>query len=90
MAASLRIAADVGDTFTDIGLALEGGVVAARKVASTPQDYAQGVLRGIRELMQPHGLALGDIGEVLHGRAIATKRNRGRQGRPHRADLSHR
>jgi N-methylhydantoinase A len=72
MAAQLRIAADIGGTFTDIVLALEGGVVATRKVASTPQDYAQGVLRGICELMQLHGLALGDISEVLHGCTIAT------------------
>jgi N-methylhydantoinase A len=68
----LRIAADIGGTFTDIVLALECGAVATRKVASTPDDYARGVLRGIHELVQAHGLALNSIGEVLHGCTIAT------------------
>ena len=72
MSTTLRIAADIGGTFTDIVVALDGGAVATRKVASTPDDYARGVLQGIRELMAEHDLRLDCIGEVLHGCTIAT------------------
>ena len=72
MTQRLRIAADIGGTFTDIALMLEDGAVATRKVPSTPADYAAGVIRGIRELMQERHLPLGVIGEVLHGCTIAT------------------
>jgi N-methylhydantoinase A len=68
----LRIAADIGGTFTDIALMLADGAVATRKVPSTPADYAAGVLLGIRELMAAHDLPLLAIGEVLHGCTIAT------------------
>jgi N-methylhydantoinase A len=50
MPRTLRIAADIGGTFTDIALMLADGAVATRKVPSTPADYAVGVLQGIREL----------------------------------------
>ncbi len=72
MPSSLRIAADIGGTFTDIAVMLPDGAVATRKVPSTPADYAQGVLQGIRELAAEQQLALVDISEVLHGCTIAT------------------
>jgi len=72
MPATLRVAADIGGTFTDIAVMLDDGAVATRKVPSTPANYADGVLQGIRELAAERGLALGDIGEVLHGCTIAT------------------
>ncbi|HEX3350625.1 MAG TPA: hydantoinase/oxoprolinase family protein [Acetobacteraceae bacterium] len=49
----------------------DGGVI-TRKAASTPDDYARGVVRGIRELMAAQGLPLSAIGDVLHGCTIAT------------------
>jgi N-methylhydantoinase A len=72
MPRTLRIAADIGGTFTDIALMLADGAVATRKVPSTPADYAVGVLQGIRELMAERDLPLAEIGEVLHGCTIAT------------------
>lgn len=72
MPSSLRIAADIGGTFTDLAVMLDDGAVATRKVPSTPADYAEGVLQGIRELANERGLPLADIGEVLHGCTIAT------------------
>jgi N-methylhydantoinase A len=72
MLTSLRIAADIGGTFTDLAVMLDDGAVATRKVPSTPADYATGVLQGIRELAGEHRFALADIGEVLHGCTIAT------------------
>ena len=72
MGHQIRIAADIGGTFTDIALLCDDGTVATRKVPSTPADYAQGVLAGLRDLATSRGLALADIGEVLHGCTVAT------------------
>ena len=68
----LRIAADIGGTFTDIAVMLDDGRLATRKVASTPADYARGVIAGIAELASIEGLALGDVEAVLHGCTVAT------------------
>ena len=35
----LRVAADIGGTFTDIALIFPDGRLASRKVPSTPADY---------------------------------------------------
>lgn len=68
----LRIAADIGGTFTDVALIRINNTVATRKVASTPADYAQGVVQGIVELMAVEGLEPKSIGEVLHACTVAT------------------
>ncbi|MBL8698572.1 MAG: hydantoinase/oxoprolinase family protein [Alphaproteobacteria bacterium] len=68
----LKIAADIGGTFTDIAVFLADGRLATRKVPSTPGDYSRGVIDGIRELAAAAGLAMGDFGEVLHGCTVAT------------------
>ena len=38
----LRVAADIGGTFTDIAVFLPDGRLATRKVPSTPDDYGRG------------------------------------------------
>jgi len=48
--ASLRVAADIGGTFTDIAHIDANGAITTRKVLSTPGDYAEGVLRGVGEM----------------------------------------
>jgi N-methylhydantoinase A len=68
----IRIAADIGGTFTDVAYLGRGGVVATRKVPSTPGNYADAVIRGIDELMAERALSKGRIVEVLHGCTIAT------------------
>ncbi|MEM1315637.1 MAG: hydantoinase/oxoprolinase family protein [Pseudomonadota bacterium] len=70
--AGLRIAADIGGTFTDVALIRTDGAVATRKVASTPDDYARGVADGIAELVAAEALTPGDIGEVMHACTVAT------------------
>lgn len=69
---SLRIAADIGGTFTDVALIRADTTIATRKVASTPDDYARGVAEGILELIEVEGLAPSDIGEVMHACTVAT------------------
>lgn len=72
MSDRLRIAADIGGTFTDVALIRADGTIATRKVASTPEDYARGVAEGILELIAVESLAPDDIGEVMHACTVAT------------------
>jgi N-methylhydantoinase A len=67
-----KIAADVGGTFTDIALRYRDGRLATRKVPSTPDDYARGVISGILDLLTAVNIAPGDVSEVLHGCTVAT------------------
>lgn len=68
----LKIAADIGGTFTDIAMFLPGGHLATRKLPSTPDDYGRGVVQGILELAAAHDLPPEAIGEILHGCTVAT------------------
>ena len=72
MADGLRVAADIGGTFTDLAFIARDGLVATRKVPSTPGNYADAVIRGIDELMAHLKLDKGRIAEVLHGCTVAT------------------
>jgi N-methylhydantoinase A len=72
MSSGLRIAADIGGTFTDIAFITDEGVVATRKVSSTPRNYADAVVCGIHELVAEQKLDKSGISEVLHGCTIAT------------------
>ncbi len=72
-----KIGVDVGGTFTDIILDSEkiggdSGGVTVHKVPSTPEDQSIGVIRGITEICDKAGVALGDIEKVVHGTTIAT------------------
>jgi N-methylhydantoinase A len=68
----LRVAADIGGTFTDLAFISREGVIATRKVPSTPGNYADAVIRGIDELMAEQKLDKSRIAEVLHGCTVAT------------------
>lgn len=74
----LRIGVDIGGTFTDaVCLDEDTGEVRISKVASTPQDYSQGVLESIRLLMEDmaavtfvtHGTTVG-VNALLQGRLV--------------------
>jgi N-methylhydantoinase A len=72
MAGSLRIAADIGGTFTDVAMIRDDETIATRKVASTPDDYARGVAEGIMELIEVEGIDVSEVGEVMHACTVAT------------------
>ena len=60
---SWRIGVDIGGTFTDVVLADEAsGAVAIVKVSTTPRDFAQGVVDGLRAAMRTHGVAAAGSG----------------------------
>jgi len=69
---ALRIAADIGGTFTDIALMLADGTVAIGKVPSTPDDYSRGVIDGATALLAELAIDPAAIGDVLHGCTVAT------------------
>jgi N-methylhydantoinase A len=69
----VRIAVDIGGTFTDLQIldARQGRVV-AWKTPTTPADPSDGLLTGVREAASRFGFALSDVGLLLHGTTIAT------------------
>ena len=69
--AAHRISADIGGTFTDIAFLSPEGVLATRKLLSTPTNYADAVITGISDLMAELDLPLADIDEVVHGCTVA-------------------
>jgi len=72
MKPKLKIAADIGGTFTDIALMMSDGTIATEKVPSTPDDYSRAISRGMSTLLKSLNLRAEDVGEVLHGCTVAT------------------
>ena len=69
----VRIAVDIGGTFTDLQiLDARHGRVVAWKTPTTPVDPSEGLLIGVREAAERFGFALADVGLLLHGTTIAT------------------
>jgi N-methylhydantoinase A/oxoprolinase/acetone carboxylase beta subunit len=69
----VRIAVDVGGTFTDLQiLDTRSGAITNLKTPTTPEDPSLGLMSGIREAAARDGFAFADIGYLLHGTTIAT------------------
>jgi N-methylhydantoinase A len=66
---TLRIGIDIGGTFTDLVAIAADGRVVTHKTASTPHDYGEGIIEGLRTLLAAEG---GDVSEVLHGTTIGS------------------
>ena len=66
-----RVGVDVGGTNTDLVLEADHGVF-VHKVASTPHDQSEGVLKGLRELSEISGVRPDDVSLIVHGTTIAT------------------
>jgi N-methylhydantoinase A len=69
---NLRLAADIGGTFTDIALLSDEGELFTAKVPSTPEDYASAILDGCRKLISEKGIAPAGVKVFLHASTIAT------------------
>ncbi len=73
VARPVRIAVDIGGTFTDLQiLDARDGRVRAWKVSTTPADPSEGLFEGVRQAAARFGFALADVGLLLHGTTIAT------------------
>ena len=67
-----RLGVDIGGTFTDVVLLGDDGTVRTVKVLSTPDDYARGVVDGALALLGEHGVAPGEIADVVHASTVAS------------------
>ena len=71
--APIRVAVDIGGTFTDLQLLDEAsGACWAYKTPTTPADPSEGLLFGLRGAAEAFGFKLSDISLILHGTTIAT------------------
>jgi N-methylhydantoinase A/oxoprolinase/acetone carboxylase beta subunit len=69
----VRIAVDVGGTFTDLAvLDMRDGAVRAWKTPTTPEDPSIGLLTGVQQAAERFGFAPEDVSLLLHGTTIAT------------------
>lgn len=66
-----RVGADIGGTFTDVVLVSQDGSYRTKKVLSTPDDYARGVVQGLLALLTEIGVGPEGIGEIVHGTTVA-------------------
>ncbi len=77
---SVRLAADIGGTFTDVVLEVnetsssDAPVTALHtaKVLTTPQAPAQAVLEGVRQVLAESGRTPDEVDLVVHGTTLAT------------------
>lgn len=73
MEQDIRIAVDIGGTFTDIEILDAGtGAIHQIKTPSTPKDPSIGLLTGIRQASERFGFPLEAVQYLLHGTTIAT------------------
>jgi N-methylhydantoinase A len=73
MQQDIRIAVDIGGTFTDIEILDAGtGAIHQIKTPSTPKDPSIGLLAGMREASRRFGFPLEAVQYLLHGTTIAT------------------
>jgi N-methylhydantoinase A len=67
----MLLGVDVGGTFTDAVLAVDGRLVTA-KAPSTPDDQSEGVLAAIGAVLERAGASADAVAEFSHGMTVAT------------------
>ncbi|HET7266369.1 MAG TPA: hydantoinase/oxoprolinase family protein [bacterium] len=71
--ARLRIGVDIGGTFTDLILLDDaGGVFQIGKVLTTTADPADGVIDGVRGLLEAAGVPAAAVAQLVHGTTLLT------------------
>lgn len=69
----LRLAIDIGGTFTDTVLSDDAGLIlSSTKTPTTPDNPTDGALLGAQFVLDGAGKAWGDIGGFIHGTTLAT------------------
>ncbi|MEA2387161.1 MAG: N-methylhydantoinase, partial [Thermoleophilaceae bacterium] len=71
-ATEYRIGVDIGGTFTDVVLLAGDGAMRTRKVLSTPDDYARGVIEGVLGLLATAGVEPGEVTGIVHATTVAS------------------
>jgi N-methylhydantoinase A len=67
----MLLGVDVGGTFTDAVLAVDGRIITA-KAPSTPDDQSEGVLAAVRAVLERAGADARAVAEFSHGMTVAT------------------
>jgi N-methylhydantoinase A len=67
----MLLGVDVGGTFTDAVLAVEGRLITA-KAPTTPEDQSEGVLAAVRAVLKRAGADVSAVAEFSHGMTVAT------------------
>ena len=68
-----RIGIDIGGTFTDVALVEEQtGRIAIAKVLTTPRDFGQGVLDGLRQGLQQNSIDPAQVALLAHATTVVT------------------
>jgi N-methylhydantoinase A len=67
----LRVAADIGGTFTDVAVE-DGQSRFTAKVLTTPRAPEEGVLDGLSTALEKAGKTIADVDVFLHGTTLAT------------------
>lgn len=70
--ANVRMAADIGGTFTDVVLQMGSDLRLTRKVLTTPDQPEIGMLNGLSLALQDGGLNFADVDVFVHGTTLAT------------------
>ncbi|MEK6346897.1 MAG: hydantoinase/oxoprolinase family protein [Burkholderia sp.] len=66
-----RVGVDIGGTFTDVALEL-GGQLYSTKVLTDYTAPERAIIKGVGIVAEKAGIALGDIGVIIHGTTLAT------------------
>jgi N-methylhydantoinase A len=72
MQAGVRVAVDIGGTFTDIVVMAGDGVLHESKVSTTPDDPSRAVVAGLDALLAELAVAPASVEEVLHGTTVGS------------------
>ena len=67
----MLLGVDVGGTFTDAVLAVDGRLITA-KAPTTPEDQSEGVLAAVRAVLERAGADASAVAELSHGMTVAT------------------
>src|ERR1700704_6466748 len=68
-----RVGVDIGGTFTDFALFdARGAKMSVHKLLTTPHDPSEAVTAGVDALLRRDGIAIEDVGDVVHGTTLVT------------------
>ena len=68
---TIRLAIDIGGTFTDLVLE-EDGTRHTAKVLTTPDHPADGLMQGVDHILEQSGIEAGSVELIVHGTTLAT------------------
>ena len=68
---SVRAGVDIGGTFTDIALEVDGSVHST-KILTDYEEPERAIVRGLKTATQAAGISLSDLDIIIHGTTLAT------------------